>query len=253
MNTVNFDIHKIDLHIHTRFSDGACSIDEAAKVIETKNLGLTAITDHYSEFTLLPRRMTKRRLPHYLDALDGHNLLKGVEVEILEEGTVSISQTTSRLFDVVIGGLHIVHGVRFWGDLTPILNPTKYVEAVRVALIRAMESQLLDVIAHVTRLPETLLPKKTQLITRNWINSVVDAASDQRVAVELSGAWKIPDDDFVVECLKQGVKLSLGSDAHRPQMIGETKYGVEIVKRLKIGSDQIFALGPDKRKSRKKN
>lgn len=234
------DIEKIDLHIHTRFSDGVCSVEEAAKIVETRGLSLAAVTDHYSEALHLPKRMTKNRLPGYLAALEGFRLLKGAEVEILEDGTVSISKVTSRLFDVVIGGLHIVRGVGFWGDSTSIMKESEYVEAVRVALIKAMESNMLHIIAHVTRLPETLLHASSRLIADDWIRSVVEAAGDHDVAVELSGAWKIPDERFVAECLRQGVKLSLGSDAHRPQNIGETSYGVKILKRLEISKDHVF-------------
>ena len=210
------------------------------KIAEVKGLSLVAVTDHYSELFDLPKRMTKRRLSEYLNVLEGFKLLKGVEVEILYDGTVSISRTTLSMFDVVIGGLHAVRGIRFWRDFTPVLDPIKYVEAVRVTLIKAMESKKLDVITHVTRLPEALLDECLRLCTDDWIESVVKAAGDHDVAVELNGAWKVPDERFVTECLRQGIKLSLGSDAHTSQMVGETSYGVEILKRLKIDKDFIF-------------
>ena len=86
-----------------------------------------------------------------------------------------------------------VCGVCFWGDSTPIMKQSEYVEA----------------------------------------------AGDHDVAVELSDAWKIPNEKFVAECLRQGVKLSLGSDAHRPH-IGKTSYGVKILKRLETSKDHVF-------------
>ena len=58
------------------------------------------------------------------------------------------------MFDVIIGGLHAVRGINFWGDFSPVLDQSRYMEAIRVALIKAMESKTLDIIAHVTRLPE---------------------------------------------------------------------------------------------------
>ena len=240
MDDLQSSIKTIDLHIHTQFSDGICSVEEVSKIVEVKHLSLIAIADHYSELVRLPKRMSKYHLSRYLDTLENFNLLKGVEVEILNDGTVSISRTSSDLFDVILGGLHIIKGIRLWGDYSPILNKPDYVEAIRVALIKAMESGLIEVIAHVTRLPETLLSESNRLITYDWIDSVVDAASDYGIAVELSGAWKIPDERFVTECLKQGVKLSLGSDAHSLQMVGDTRYGVELMKQLEIDKDSIF-------------
>lgn len=240
MNSLYSFAEKIDLHMHTRFSDGVSSVDEILAAVEVKGLTVAAITDHFSEFENLPKRMTKNRLKEYLSSLEGFKLLKGVEAEILGDGSVSISNTTLSLLDIVIGGLHSIHGIGFWGDNTPILDQSKYMDAIRVAIIKAMESRKLDIIAHVMRIPETLQFEYSDSIWDEWTKSVVRSASDNNVAVELSGAWKIPDERFVKECLSQGVKLSLGSDAHSSKTVGETSYGIEMLKRLKIDRNLIF-------------
>lgn len=231
---------KIDLHMHTKFSDGTSSVEEVVKAAEVKGLKVAAVTDHFSEFSDLPKRMSKRSLMEYLSALEGFKLLKGVEAEIFDDGSVSISGDTLTFLDVVIGGLHSVHGIGFWGDPTQVLDQSSYMDDIRVALIEAMESRKLDIIAHVMRLPETLLFERSKVFTDKWIQSIVRTASDYGVAVELSGAWKIPDERFVAECLRQGVKLSLGSDAHNSRMVGETSYGIQMLKRLKIDKSSIF-------------
>ncbi|MFH0749054.1 MAG: PHP domain-containing protein [Candidatus Bathyarchaeota archaeon] len=238
---VNFSyLKKIDLHIHTTFSDGACSIEQIMSLPVVKNLQIIAITDHYCEFLFLTNRMTKHSLSKYLPILENFNLLKGIEVDILDDGLVAISRASLFMFDVVIGGLHSVCGINLWNDFTSILNPSKYMETLRVALIKAMESKKLDIIAHITRLPETLHSEHSKLFTDDWIESVVKSASDNNVAIELSGAWKIPDERFITKCLNYGVKMSLGSDAHTCKMIGKTGYGVEMWKRLDICKDCLF-------------
>ena len=230
----------IDLHIHTQFSDGKHSLDEAYKVTHARGLKYVAITDHYSEFTALPHRMSKRDLGDYLENLGCVPAFKGLEVEIMDDGSVSMSTKTGSDFEVIVGGLHSVHGVRFWKDLTPILDAKGFVDDVRVALIKAMESRCLDVLAHVTWLPPSICSRKRELVGAEWITSVIEAASDFGVAIELNGRWRLPSEDWVKRCVHHGVQLSLGSDAHTLQAIGKTGYGVRLLTDLQVPKDLVY-------------
>lgn len=106
---------KIDLHVHTRFSDGRGEVEDVVKMALKKELKLIAITDHYSEYQPLPMRMSSVQLQDYLRVLEGNAVLKGVEVEILADGTPSISKKTVACLNVVLAGLHILHDRVFWG------------------------------------------------------------------------------------------------------------------------------------------
>lgn len=184
--------------------------------------------------------MNKRQLNGYLEVIGESPVLKGVEAEILGDGTVSISKRTKDLFDIVLGGLHILDDRIFWHDSRPILDPKKFVEDIRVTFIKSMESRLIDVIAHVTWLPEAIRTESKKLITDDWIKSIVKAASDFDVAIELNGAWKVPEESFVMKCLHQGVKLSIGSDAHESLQVGEVSYAINMLNRLAVSKDNIF-------------
>jgi putative hydrolase len=230
----------MDLHTHTNFSDGAFSIEEALRVSYDKSLELIAITDHYSEFRALPKRMSKSELPKYLGSMKSIHVIKGLEVDILADGVVSISPETKNNFEIVIGGIHFYQKRKFWGPSAPILNVKAFVEAIRVAYIKAIESKLLDVIAHITWLPRSIRRRTDDLINKTWIRSVVEAASDLGVAIELSGRWKVPKKRFVEECVRQGVKLSLGSDAHRLSELGKTDYGITLLEKHHVPNDLIY-------------
>ncbi len=234
----------VDLHIHTTFSDGSGTIEDVLRVGGQKGIKVMAITDHYSEFVPLPKRMARGQLPTYLNALEGIGVLKGVEVEILEDGSASISKSVAEPLDLVIGGLHILHGIVFWYDPAPIWNPTAFVEEVRTNLIKAMETSLLDVIAHVTWLPEAIRSQTEHLISKEWVESVIRAACDHGVAIELNGAWKVPDEDFVRECVHQGATLSVGSDAHFASMVGDVEYSFEVMRRVGVSPDSLFIPKP---------
>jgi putative hydrolase len=230
---------RIDLHNHTSFSDGVCSVEDVVNLARAKKKDIVAITDHYSEFQDLPKRMSKGHLKVYLDTLNRFDVISGVEADILPDD-VSISKHTTSLLDLVLGGLHSLNDRIFWGDARPIWKPESFVEDIRVTLIRAIESELLDVLVHPTWLPDAIRPQTNLLITKNWIDSVIDTAADYNVAIEISGAWKVPDELFVKECLKKGVKLSIGSDGHNASSICNTKYATDLLKKVKASPESIF-------------
>jgi len=232
--------NKIDLHIHTDFSDGSCSVRDVVHTAETKGLEFVAVTDHYSEFQNLPKRMRSGQISGYLDALGGSPLLRGVEVEIFSDGTVSISPETSRRFDPVIGGVHNLDDRVFWGDPRPVWDQAKFMKDLSHALIGGMETGLIDVLAHPTWLPEGIRPQTTDLVTEEWIDDIVEAARRCEVAIEVSGAWKVPDEVFVRRCMDCGVKLSIGSDAHNINMIGETSYSIDLLKKTRARAQDLF-------------
>jgi len=231
----------IDLHIHTSLSDGKGSAEEVAKVARRKGLELFAITDHYEESPDPSRRKVSRAtLPAYLSAVGSVGALRGVEVEIYEDGSPSISSGARASVDLVIGGVHRLRGIIFWDDPAPVLDRRGFVEALRIAASRAMESRLLDALAHPTWLPEDLRASSDRLLTPDWIRSLIRAAADNDVAMEVSGVWMVPDEGFVRECLRQGVKILIGSDAHDLASVGQTSYPVKLLEGAGAKIEDLF-------------
>ena len=191
----------IDIHIHTIFSDGRSGLDDTVEAAMRKNLKIIAITDHYSELQPLAKRLSKSHLQGYLEALEEKTVLKGVEAEIFADGTPSISRKTVESLDIVLGGLHILHDIVFWHDSTSILNQKRFIEVMRMAFEKCMETHLVDIIAHVTWLPENIRSESTKLITDDWLTNIVTSASDHGVAIELSSAWNVPNEIFIKECI----------------------------------------------------
>jgi histidinol phosphatase-like PHP family hydrolase len=237
---------KFDLHIHTTFSDGECTIDKIPHIAKLKRLNFVAVTDHYSEYKKIPNRMTGKTLQKYLDKLEEVGVYKGVEVDILEDGSVSISKKNANRFDFIIGGVHSLKNRKFWMDPRPIWNPKGFVDDLRRVFIKSMETGLVDVLAHPTWLPWSIRYKANRLIDKHWIKRVLIVAKKYEVAMEVNGTWKVPKEFFVDECLKQRVSLAVGSDAHKCSSIGDTSYPVMIFKSLNIPIDSMFI--PTKKK-----
>jgi putative hydrolase len=242
---LTYKLLKLDLHVHSKFSDGESTLQELASAARAKGLKALGVADHYASHPLrLHGRMGRGRLKEYLSQAAAAGLLKAVEVDIYEDGGVSLEPSERGLFDYIIGGVHRVGGVDFWGDPSPIPDPEGFMEAVRVALVEALEGGLIDIVAHLTWLPEDLRGMERTLITDGWVESVVRAAASRGVAVEVSGAWEVPSEEVVRRCLKEGVKLSLGSDAHRLSEVGNLSYPLKLLARLGAGVEDLFIPKP---------
>lgn len=101
-----------DLHLHTRASDGRNSIREMALAAQTQGLSYIAITEH-SRRLAVTRGLDPQRLARQIDEIDtlnaecsGITVLKGIEVDILEDGTLDLPDPVLARLDVVIAAVH---------------------------------------------------------------------------------------------------------------------------------------------------
>ncbi len=232
-------LHEIDMHLHTKFSDGSCGINTVLSCAQSRGLKAIAITDHYSDKQTLPCRMKSSDVEAYLEMLKPFNVFKGVEVDLFPQGP-SISKQTTDIFDVVAGGLHQVDDVVFGCYFPKKIDVNKFVETVRLTLIQSLESDLIDVLVHPLWFPETIRSQAKQLITKDWIDSILDAASDHGVALEINGSWKVPNRHVVKECLRRGIKVSIGSDSPDKYSVGNTLYPLKVLKELRATVEDVF-------------
>jgi DNA polymerase (family 10) len=132
-----------DLHVHTRESDGLDSLDSLeamAAAARARGLQYLAITEH-SRRLGVARGLDPVRLARQIDRIDRFNaqspdftLLKGVEVDILEDGTLDLPDTILQRLDLVVGAVH--HRL----DLPRAQQTAR--------LLKAMDSRYFTLLAH---------------------------------------------------------------------------------------------------------
>ncbi len=103
---------KGDLHSHTTATDGHNSLREMAEAAKQEGLAYLAITEHSRHLTVA-RGLDAARLGRQIDEIDrlneeglGVTLLKGIEVDILENGTLDLPNSTLARLDLVVGAIH---------------------------------------------------------------------------------------------------------------------------------------------------
>ena len=211
---------KGDLHSHTRASDGKNSIDEMAQAARTRGLRYLAITDH-SKGLAVTRGLDTRTLAKQLEEIDrlnenlkGIELLKGIEVEILEDGRLDLPDAILAELDLVIGA---VHG-KF--DL-PGAKQTR-------RILRAMNHPHFSLLAHPSgRLLEERAPYDVDM------TQIIREAGQRGCFLELNAQPQRLDliDSYCQLAKDEGVLVAINSDAHQPGGFDNLRFGVGQARR----------------------
>ncbi|WP_458725267.1 DNA polymerase/3'-5' exonuclease PolX [Pseudomonas mandelii] len=220
---------KGDLHAHTRDSDGGNSLEEMAFAAQHAGLEYLAITDHSRSLRVAHGLDTDRLLKQIdqIDALNarlqGMTLLKGVEVDILEDGRLDLPDDILGRLDLVVGAVHSHFGL------------TLHQQTQR--LLRAMDHRYFSVLAHpLCRLINERAPLNMDL------PAIIKAASERGCCLELNSQPQRMD-LFDLQCQyakDQGVLISINSDAHRAADFSYLRYGVAQARRAWLEKHDVL-------------
>ena len=211
---------KGDLHAHTRASDGGNSLEEMAFAAQQAGLEYLAITDH-SRSLRVAHGLDSDRLLKQIDQIDalnarlqGMTLLKGIEVDILEDGSLDLPDDILGRLDLVVGAVH------------SHFNLTLRQQTQR--LLRAMDHRYFTILAH----PLCRLINEREPLNMD-LSAIVKAAAARGCCLELNSQPQRMD-LFDLQCQyanDQGVLISINSDAHRTADFSYLRYGVAQARR----------------------
>ncbi len=209
-----------DLQAHTTDSDGRDTLDAMARAAEALGHEYLAITDHTKAVRVaggLDRRgflSQMRRVDALNRRLSKLTVLKGAEVDVLEDGSLDLDDETLSALDVVLVAVHS----KF--DLPQEVQTRR--------LLRALEHPSVDVLAH---------PTARHLGRRRPIdfdaNAVFRAAAERGVLLEVNAQPERLDLDDVAcrEAVGLGARLAVSTDAHAVAELGFLRWGVDQARR----------------------
>lgn len=217
---IDFSDVKGDLHSHTNASDGAATLEQMVNRAKEHGYEYLAVTEHSQSLKVAngldPERFRKRNSE--IDKLNetdpGIRVLKGVELEILKDGSLDLPNDLLEEMDIVVIALH-----QWVGD--DIKENTKRV-------VTAVESGHAFTLAHPTgRLIGTREAYKLDF------ENIFEACKSHGVSIEINGFPERSDMpyDMVKRAKEYGLKFTLGSDSHRQDHLRFLKYATFIARR----------------------
>ena len=224
---------KGDLHMHTRMTDGRNSLKEMAQAARKRGLKYIAITEHSDRLKVAggldpPRLMQQmEEIDRLNSTLKGVTVLKGIEVEILEDGSLDLDDTVLARLDLVIGSVHSYFGL-------PLKKQTE-------RILRAMDHRYFSMLAHPSgRLINEREPYQVDM------PRIIRKAADRGCFLELNSNPRRLDlyDIYCQVAKEQRVLVSINSDAHSVNDFNYLAYGVAEARRGWLEKDDVLNTRP---------
>jgi DNA polymerase (family 10) len=219
-NLIEFKDLKGDLQVHTNWTDGQNSIREMAVQARKNGLEYIVISDH-SKYLAMTGGLDEKELRKQGEEidqlnkqLDGVTILKGVELNILKDGSLDISDDVLKGLDVVGAAVH------------SHFDLSKDEKTKRV--LKAVENSNVDVLLH----PTTREMQRREAIQLD-LERVIDVARDNGTVLDVDS---YPDrldlrDEHVRKAVQMGAKLGISSDSHSTTHLHYLELGVAQARR----------------------
>jgi DNA polymerase (family 10) len=224
---------KGDVHMHTVETDGKNTIEEMALAAKERGYQYMAITDHSKNLAFANGLDDKRAVEHIQriheanKRIEGIKIFAGIEVDILAEGDLDLSDDVLAQMDVVIASVHSVFNQ----------ESAKMTER----LIKAIENPNTSIIGHPTG--------RIQLRRDSYpfdMHAVLTAATKHKVAMELNA---YPDrldlnDANLRQAKQHGVKIVINTDSHHISHMEKIRFGILQARRAWLTKEDVLNTLP---------
>lgn len=221
------------IHTHTTYSDGLYSVKDMAEYSQSLGYEYLVITDHsksafYANGLSLERIATQHREIEELNkSLENFKVFKGIECDILYDGSMDYEDGDLASFDLVIASVH---------------SQLKMDEAKATArLLKAIENPYVKMLGHMTG--RLLLSREGYPVDHA---AIIDTCAANGVLIELNANPHRLDMDYhwIQYATEKGVKIAINPDAHNKDGIHDIKYGVFAARKGGLSTENcINTLG----------
>ncbi len=217
---IKLDDIRGDLHTHTKATDGQMSVEEMARAAMKKGYEYIAITDHSKKVTVAKGldadrlREEIKEINSINKKLKGITILKSIELDILEDGSLDLPDDVLSELDLVVCAVHYK------------FNLSQEQQTNRI--IRAMENPHFSILAHPTgRMINEREPYELDM------ERIMKAAGENGCILEINAQPERLDlnDAHCRMAKEMGVKVAISTDAHSVAGLDVMKYGVGQARR----------------------
>lgn len=223
------------LHNHSTYSDGQHTLEQMALFCQELGFEYLGIADHSQTASyasgLKPddvfRQHEEIAKLNERFALSGSEkpfkILKGIESDILGDGSLDYSDEILSSFDYVVASVHS--------------NLTMTLEKATSRLLKAIQNPYTTILGHPTG--RLLLSREGYPIDHKVI---IDACAEHKVVIEINASpWRLDLDwRWIAYCMEKGVLLSINPDAHKKEGYYDMHYGVAVARKGGLTKDMTF-------------
>lgn len=215
-----------DMHIHTNWSDGSNTVEEITKKAIEKGYKFIGLADHSktSRFAgglnIEELRKRNKAIDEIAKKYTGIKILKGMEVDILGDGSLDYPDEILAELDFVIGSIH-----------------QGFKKNVTERMLKAMQNPYLDIIGH---------PSGRLISSREGYNvdieMVIEYAGKTGTALEINAYYDRLDlnDTNLLKAKGKNVMICIGTDAHSVWMMDYMKLGIGVARRGWLEKNKIL-------------
>ncbi|MBD3419074.1 MAG: DNA polymerase/3'-5' exonuclease PolX [Chitinivibrionales bacterium] len=217
-----------DLHMHSVYTDGRESIESMVKAGRQRGYDYVAITDHSRHVTVANGLDVKRlrkeieEIDSLNDSINGMHVLKGIELDILEDGSLDLPDEVLKELDIAMCSIHYK------------FNLSQKQQTERV--IKAMDNRYFTALSHPTgRIINDRPPYEID------VNRILEAAAERGCFVEVNGQPDRLDlaDHYCRAASERGVKCILSTDAHSAGNLDFMRHAVAQARRGWLQADDV--------------
>lgn len=207
-------------HVHSKYTDGECSISEMAHAAKSMGMKYISINDH-SKILAMVHGLDEEDLIKQHKEIDSINkelgefkILKGIEVDILADGSIDLSDKILSDCDMVIAAIHTRFGM-----------PE---EEMTERIIKGISNPHVHALAHPTG--RLFLAREPYAVD---IKRVIDVAAQLHIAMEINSHPQRLDLDWrwCKYAKEKGAKFIISPDAHSTAGLSDIVYGIGVARK----------------------
>ncbi len=218
-----------ELHAHTHATDGRASLQEMVEAARSLGYSYLAITEH-SQAVTVAKGLNRKRLEKQIEEIEkltdeygGFRILKGIEVDILKDGSLDLPDEVLAKLDFTICSVHSHFN----------LSAEKQTERI----LRAMDNPCFNILGH----PSGRLINEREAYSLN-MEKIMEGAKERGVILELNAhPDRLDLNDHHCRMAKEmGIKIAINTDAHSTDGLNNMKYGIYQARRGWLSKDDVI-------------
>jgi len=234
----------LDCHAHTTLSDGALAPEQLVETVRARGVR-PSIADHISTDIALGIKSVSA-IREYLDEIADLGANLGGEFcfhdplwrELPEDVTSRFTHRIGSLHAVMVGEGEWVHA--FARAMPEGLALDTYLDGFLATLERFAREMPVDILAHPTLLTTAVrrLPSE-EVWTEAREERMVEALFSAGIAFEISSRYR-PHERIVRRAIDRGVRISLGSDGHRAEQVGDIAFSLAMARSMGVADADLY-------------